>query len=418
MTSLRLVGCEVVDVLRGDIWHSANIEIRDGAIVEVATGSCSSTASGRRNDAMVIDLEGRHVAPGLINMHVHLSLALPGGERERLADEGDAGLALRMAANARRTLEAGVTTVRCVGEPRGVEFALRRAAADGDAVLPRIFSAGTLLCCTGGHGNRHGTEADGPDAFARAARLQIKRGADLLKIAISGGISGVHETIATSQMNEAEVGAVTQVAHAWGRKVAAHVGPVDGIRLAIEHGVDSIEHGYELDEETAALMSERGTWYVPTIVVSRCREYFERIRIPDWMMRRALSAGERHFAALKNALAAGVQIAMGSDMLPFEPYEGTTASVRELEFYGEAGMDPVEVLRSATIRPASWLGRQGELGAVEPGYRADLVVLHGNPLEAPSELRGIGAVLHDGQLVRDDEGMFRPWRRKSNDSGQ
>ena len=136
---------------------------------------------------------------------------------------------------------------------------------------------------------------------------------------------------------------------------------------AIEAGVDCIEHGYFLTPDVAEKMVEHGTWLVPTIVVSRCREFYDKIGAPEWMVERALTAGERHFAALQAAIAAGVRIAMGTDMLPAEPFQGSNGTVREMEYMVEAGMSPLDVVRSATIRAAELLGVEGELGRPVPG---------------------------------------------------
>jgi imidazolonepropionase-like amidohydrolase len=196
--------------------------------------------------------------------------------------------------------------------------------------------------------------------------------------------------------------AVMETAHGSGKKVTAHAGPVNAIRDAIECGLDCVEHGYFLDEPTIKLMVERGVWLVPTIVVSRCEEFFHKIGAPDWMIRKALDAGVLHFGGLQTAIREGVQIAFGTDMLPAEPYEGTTATVRELEFYVDAGMTPLQAIRAATVKPAEWLGVADRQGTVEPGKAADLIAMNGNPLESISNLRSLRFVMQNGKVVRHD----------------
>ena len=178
--------------------------------------------------------------------------------------------ASEMAGAAARTLGAGVTTVRLVGETDYLDIALRRAVEAGDVPGPRIFTACHALCCTGGHGwDADAMEADGADGFARATRLQLRAGADLVKVCISGGIAGEHEQIDTPQLTDDEMRAVIETAHAWGKQVTAHAGSSATVQAALALGLDGVEHGYSLDEETVRLMAERGTWYVPTITVSR-----------------------------------------------------------------------------------------------------------------------------------------------------
>lgn len=389
MADLLLSNARVVDVRTGAVEH------RDLAVDGARIAATAQSAE------RVVDLAGAYVLPGLINCHVHFGLVLPGAQGERLRGETEAALALRMAANAHDALRTGVTTVRLVGERPYADIALRASIERGETLGPRILTAGPLLIAVGGHGwELPGTlEASGADQFRRLAREQLRNGADLLKIAVSGGIAGEHEAIADAQLTADEVRAVAETAHARGRKVAAHAGPAAVIRLAVEQGVDSIEHGYFLDDETTALMAERGSWLVPTINVSRAVAFFERIGAPDWMIAKALAAGELHWAGLQSAIRNGVRIALGTDMLPHEPFDGTSVTVRELEFMAEAGMSPLAALQAATIRAAELLGIDGEVGSVEPGKRADLIAVDGNPLEDVSALRHLRAVIARGRPV-------------------
>lgn len=242
-----------------------------------------------------IDLAGRVLSPGLINMHVHLGLALPGTAGDLVAGKSDPDLLLVMAGSAKHTLNAGVTTARLVGESRYLDFALRRGIEAGVVPGPRIHTAGHALCCTGGHGwESDAVEGDGADDFRRLTRLQLRHGADLIKVCISGGIAGEHEEIHTPQLTDDEMRAVIETAHDWGRKVTAHVGPAATLQRAILLGLDCVEHGYELTREVTDLMAASGTWYVPTITVSRCAEFFDEQGVPAWMKERALGAGPRH----------------------------------------------------------------------------------------------------------------------------
>jgi imidazolonepropionase-like amidohydrolase len=403
-SSLLLRNCAVVDVSDGTVTPNAAVWVADNRIAAVGPAADVQTQAARAGVVEEIDLRGAHVLPGLINMHVHLGLILPGVAGDRMQNETESALALRMAQNAREALDAGVTSVRLLGERHHADFALKASIARGETVGPRIFTAGMACIATGGHGHtRAGTiEADGPFDFARVVRLQLKAGADLIKICISGGIAGEHEAIRDAQLSKEEMRAVMDTAHGSGKKVTAHAGPAGAIRNAIECGLDCVEHGYFLTEDVIQLMVERGVWLVPTISVSRCEEFFAKIGAPDWMVRKALAAGELHFAALQQAIRAGVNIAMGTDMMPAEPFDGTTATVREMEFYVAAGMRPAEVLRAATLRPAEWLSAADRLGTVEAGKLADLVAVDGDPTADIACMRRLRFVLQDGRVVRHD----------------
>ncbi|WP_108718003.1 amidohydrolase family protein [Miniimonas sp. S16] len=365
-------------------------------------------SGGPDGAARVVQLDGARVVPGLVNGHVHFSLALPGPMQDSVHSASEADLVLLMAGNARETLHAGVTTVRLVGESRFVDFALKRAVAAGLVPGPRIRSAGHALCCTGGHGHdADGQEADGADGFRRATREQLRAGADLIKVCISGGISGEHEAIDTPQLTDEELRAVIDTAHDWGRKVTAHAGPSHAVERALALGLDGVEHGYELTRDVCDTMAAGGVWFTPTISVSRCEDYFVANRVPTWMIDRALGAGPRHWESLQHAIAAGVPIALGTDMPPQALYDGTTATVRELEHMQDAGMTPLEVMRAATANGARWLDEDGEYGTLVPGAAADLLVLDGDPLADVSALRDLRAVVQGGRVVRDDRDALR-----------
>jgi imidazolonepropionase-like amidohydrolase len=393
-----LTNCTVVDGVADAARPDTSVLI-DGNLIRAV-----GPASEFQDTADKIDLHGAYVMAGLANMHVHFGLILPGTEGDRMAGESEAALALRMARNARAALEAGVTTVRLVGERRHADFALKASVARAETLGPRIFTAGMAIIATGGHGHtRAGTiEADGPDDFRKRVREQLRAGADLIKICISGGIAGEHEAIRDAQLSKDEMRAVMETAHGSGKKVTAHAGPPGAIRDAIECGLDCVEHGYFLDEPTIRLMVERNVWLVPTIVVSRCEDFFHKIGAPEWMIRKALDAGVLHFGGLSTAIRAGVRIALGTDMMPAEPYEGTTATVRELEFYVEAGMTPLQAVRVATSAPAEWLGVADRQGTVEVGKLADLIAVDGDPTQSISNLRHLRFVMKDGQVVRHD----------------
>lgn len=398
-----IVGAALVDVVEGRVIPDAVVVIREGRIA--AAGPAAETPVP--DDAERIDLEGKWLVPGLMNMHVHLGLILPGLMAAEHATESDAQLVLRMAENARKSLYSGVTTIRQPGDRRHADIALARATDRGVLPGPRIVSSGEMINITGGHGASMGTHFDGPYEMRKAARLQVRAGAQWLKIAISGGIATPVGGIGQGLMTADEISAVVDIAERHGIKVTAHSGSDHATREAVELGVHGVEHGYFLQRPTLRLMAERGTWYVPTIVVSQPAsfDFFERIGSPPWYMARVYEVGQDHWRALEMAVEEGVNIALGTDQFPYEPNDGTTATVREAEYYVEAGMTPLQALRSATLESARMLGMDDTLGSLSVGKHADIVAIEGNPLEDISALRSLGFVMKGGQVFRHD------WRR-------
>jgi imidazolonepropionase-like amidohydrolase len=395
--AVALVGGSVVDMETGKTIIGATVLIRGERIVAVGPAGDVVIPT----DAVRVSMAGQWLIPGLLNAHVHLGLKLPGAEGNALINETDPDEALRMAANARKTLLAGITTVRLVGEDHGIDFALKRSIEAGETAGPRIETAGEVIVPTGGHGS---LEVDGPYAFAKAARDQIKHGATWIKIAVSGGISDDHGDISAAPMTDDELSTLIEVAHRNGVKVTAHNGSIAAAHQALRLGIDCFEHGYHLDHEVLAEMKAKGVWLVPTIVVSQpgAREFYRKIGSPAWYLERVDSTGRDHWAMLQEAIRLGVPIALGTDQFPFEPNDGTTATVAEAELYAKAGMTPFQALQSATIKPAQMMGLDREVGRIAPGYYADIIAMPQDPMRDVRALRGIDYVMKGGMPVRDD----------------
>lgn len=392
-----LVGGTVVDVDSGAAIADAVVLVQGERITKVGP----STAVAVPADAKIVPMNGKWLVPGLMNMHVHFGLKLPGAEGAELANEKDGEQSLRMASNARRSLLAGVTTVRLTAEDRGLDFMLKRAIAKGQAVGPRIETAGELIVPTGGHGS---LEADGPAELSKAARTQIKGGASWIKIAISGGISDTHGAISAAPMTNSELSTIIEVAHRNGVKVTAHNGSSEAALQALEFGIDCFEHGYHLNDQVLAKMKAQGTWLVPTIVVSQpgAYEFYRKIGAPDWYLERVASTGKDHWAMLQKAIKMGVNVALGTDQFPFEPNGGTTATVAEAELYQKAGMTHLQALQAATIKPAAMLGINKDVGRIAVGQYADIVALAADPTKDISALRTLDFVMKGGVIYRND----------------
>ena len=394
---IALTGASVINVEDGSVIQNAVVLIDGDRIKAIGpAGSVQLPADVRK-----IALDGKWLAPGLLNMHVHFGLKLPGAAGAALADENDMQLALRMADNARKSLYAGVTTVRLTGEEHGSDFALKGAIDGGAALGPRIHTAGEIIVPTGGHGD---LEADGAAEMAKVVREQIKRGATWIKVAISGGISDSHGSIAASPMLPEEMRTIIEVAHRNGVKVTAHNGSPIAADEAIALGIDCFEHAYHLTDKQLKAMKAAGTWLVPTAVVidEGAMEFYKKIGSPPWYLDRVRSTRIDHHKMLQTAIKLGVNIALGTDQFPFEPNAGTTATVHEAELYVAAGMSPLDALRAATMNPARMLGVEKDVGSLAAGHYADLIAIDGNPAQDISTLRTIKFVMKGGQVIRDE----------------
>jgi len=388
---VAITGANVVDI-DGKAPVKNAVVLIDGERIQSIGPAGTPVPAG----AKVIPLDGKWLIPGLMNMHVHLALNLPGASR--IYDEGRDSVALRMLDNAQKSLRSGVTTIRLTGSQDGADFTVKKMIDSGVFDGPRIHTAGSSIVPTGGHGK---TEVNGAAEFARAVREQIKQGATWIKLGISGGISDTHGAIAASPFTDDELKTAIEVAHRNGVKVTGHNGSPLSAVDAMDAGIDGFEHGYFLTPEVLTRMKKQGVWLVPTIVVSQkgAREFYKKIGSPDWYLARVDSVGKAHWQMLQNAIRIGTPIALGSDQYPWEPNEGTTATIREAELYVDAGMTPLQALRSATIESARMLGVDQEVGALRPGYLADIVAVDADPTADIHALRTVGFVMKGGKPI-------------------
>lgn len=397
---------------------ASTVLVCNGRIEAVRDGFVDAPAFPSAGNAAVIDLRDRFVLPGLIDSHVHLTSDKAGveGQLEGIS-KGVADHAYEAAVNARKTLDAGFTTVRNLGDEDGVTLALRDAVAAGKLPGPRIVDAGNPISTTAGHmdptlGFRdelhaaldvHGNTCDGAEDCRKAVRRQIARGVDVIKIATTGGVNSRIGAGLGQQMFDDEARAIVETAHLYRKKVAVHAHGADGIAVALRAGADSIEHGTLLDDADLKLLRQTGAYYVPTL--STVNGYKERLaKNPDAYTGEVRQKIEWRIGitgkALERAVPAGVKIAFGTDA--GVSLHGRNAD--EFELMVAHGMTPMTAIQAATVNAADLLGLADQVGTLEPGKRADLIAVDGDPLSDVTVLKRVEWVMKDGRVEKDARG--------------
>lgn len=329
---------------------------------------------------LVVDAEGRTVLPGLIDSHAHV-IGLSPGDPDPDADVKRAARdTIHAIGGLADVIRSGVTALRDCGHPHHSIFAVRDAADDGLLTAPRMRLAGRAITASGGHGSFLSVQADGVDAIRRAVRIEAKAGADWIKVMVTGGTATPGEEVTDVQLTLEEVSAIVDEAHRRGRRVCAHVSNLTGTHLALQAGVDSIEHGIALDDEAVGRMIDAGTWLVPSLLCTKTEgEAGPESGIPEFIRRKGAAIYRQQMASFQRALAAGVRIAAGTDAaVPYLPLGGPTLAA-ELALMVDLGMSPAAAIASATSAAAEMLGFEG-LGSIELGWKADLIVVEGDPL--------------------------------------
>ena len=388
--------------------ENVTIVVEDNKIKAVKKGF----AEAQEGDT-VIDLKTSTVMPGLMDMHVHLS-SQHGGPQTYLErfSLNEADYALRAANYAKITLDSGFTTVRNLGDGYNETVALRNAISKGYATGPRIYTVAKSIATTGGHadpsnGLSHLLRPDvGPkqgvvngEAEAReAVRTRYQDGADLIKITATGGVLSVAKSGQNPQFMTDELEAIVETAKDYGMTVAVHAHGKEGMKRAIEAGVDSIEHGTYMDDEIRTLMKKHGTYYVPTILAGKFVADKAKIDgfFPELVRPKAAAIGPLIQNTFEQAHKAGVKIAFGTD-------SGVSAhgdNAQEFSLMVEAGMKPADALLSATVNSASLLGISDILGTLEEGKLADIVAVQGNPLDDISLMESVSFVMKDGVVYK------------------
>ncbi|MGA9401091.1 amidohydrolase family protein [Haladaptatus sp.] len=382
---LVLRGADVVDA---NGIREADVAIEDGEIVSVGDVSDADEE---------LDVSGKFVAPGLIDSHIHSSMD---GRPDVTSVFGDSDMMLsyRAVSNLRDALRAGVTTVRDLGSPTTLALDAADAIEAGLIEGPRIVACGQNVVMTGGHGHWHGREADGEAEVKKAVREQLKRGAGVVKCMATGGVLTDGAITGSPELDEAELTTLVETAAAKHVPTAAHAHGTEGIKNAVRAGISSIEHGTFMDREAAEMMAERGTYWVPTAKASAgIVENGTEAGIPEYAVEKAEDAIDSVADAFEYAMDAEVPIAMGTDA--GTPFNFHADIPEELELMVEYGLSPEAALEAATVNAADLLGLS-DVGLVEEGYRADLVVLDSDPREDERTWQSPAKIMSNGSIVR------------------
>jgi imidazolonepropionase-like amidohydrolase len=393
----------VLDPATGAVTTGAVILVDHDTIVRVAA---MPDAQVPREYGAPVDLGNVTVLPGLIDVHTHLTSSRA-SYYDGLFRRSTLDAAVRAPANARRTLEAGFTTVRDVGAPEYLDVALRNAINSGDLPGPRMHVATMGLSATGGHGDlngfsphvrieRMGGPVDGIEPIRLRVRTNVKYGADVIKVAAGAGVLSEEESVGAPQYTQAEMDALVDEARMWGRKVAAHAHGAEAIVRAIKAGVASVEHAGLIDEEGVRLAKEKGTWLVPDVYTDvYIIEQGPALGLPEKILDKERQLRKSQEQNWGRARAAGVKFAFGTDAGVFP--HGDNA--RQFRYLVEVGFPPLMTIQMATVNAAELLGLAGKVGRLVPGAYADFIAVDGDPVANVRTLEAPVAVIKGGEVV-------------------
>lgn len=392
----------MIDVHAGKAVANAVIVIENDRIV--AAGANVAVPTG----AEVIDLGSTTALPGLIDCHTHVTGQPGANYYDDIFRRSALDAAVVAHVYARRTLEAGFTTIRDVGSTQYVDIALRRAIDRGDVVGPRMIPAGLAISATGGHGDLNGFSpylsfqgfsnvADGIDELRKLVRRNVKNGAEVIKLIATAGVLSEEDSVGAPQYSLEEMKAVVDEAHMWERKVVAHAHGTEGIKRAVLAGVDSIDHGSFLDDEAIRLLKEKGTYLVADIYND---DYilaeFAKRGYPEKIIEKERKVGRAQRESFQKAVKAGVKIAYGTDAGVY-PHGGNG---KQFAHMVQWGMTPMQAIQAATTSAADLLGRSDTVGSLAPGHYADIIAVAGDPLQDVTELEKVTFVMKGGTVVK------------------
>lgn len=400
-TKSKFINATLIDALSTEP-KEGHISVINGEIAEISENTVS-----KNSDSQILDLKDKYLVPGLWDVHTHIGKGIPDSEAR---DETTAERTIRAGNNCRRALNLGITSLRAVGEKDFIDVAWKEAFASGGYVGPNLYTCGWFITTTAGHFLKSGCaiEVDGPTEYIRTIREQIKNGVDFIKLNLTGGVMGPKwDKMPNTFPLEDELKAAFDICEQRGYKVVAHAGGVDGIKKAISMGAHTLEHGYQFDDEAIDMLSKSQTYYVPTLSLThmnRGEEFADSEFQLKWMKahpidenykERAIEAAVMHASGFKKAIEAGVKVACGSDLdLPY-------GALFETEMLVKCGMTEHQALTAATLTSAKVCLAEEKNGTLEPGKKADFLILNSNPLENISNLQDVYMVVKDGNIVRN-----------------
>lgn len=397
-----------IDVEKLKVYKNQSVRISDNKIIAIEKGFID-----KQDNEILIDLKQKMLMPGLMDMHVHLSGEINKASYSENFTLNPTDVALRSTVFAEKTLMAGFTTVRDLGDlAPGIAVSLKKAIAKGYIKGPRIFAAGKSIATTGGHadptngfklsmmhdpGPKEGV-INGPDDAYKAVRQRYKEGSDVIKLTVTGGVLSLAKSGSNPQFTQQELEAVVKAAKDYDFIVAVHAHGAEGMKRAVLAGVDSVEHGTYMTNEVMRLMKKRGTYYVPTITAGKW--VAEKAAIdgyyPAIVQPKAAAIGPKIQGTFGKAYKKGVKIAFGTDAGVFP--HGLNG--REFKYMHEAGMPAIETIQSATLNSAKLLKIEDKLGSIKIGKIADLVAVDGNPLEDLSLMENVSFVMKAGVIFK------------------
>ncbi|MCT0014885.1 metal-dependent hydrolase family protein [Weissella confusa] len=383
MTIVNYVGGNVYVTNEGFKSQTVSVDMVSGQVVETV-----------READQIVDVQGKYLVPGLINAHTHIVMAADGRERAGQDVTLDTLVALQ---NLQDAIASGVTTIRDAGSTDNIDLKLATKIRQQRLQLPDIIGSGAALTMTGGHGSKIGMEVDGVDEVRKAARWNLKHGAQTIKLMATGGVSLDGEQPTDEQLSVEELTAAVLEAHHKGKPAMAHAQGTQGIKNAILAGVDSVEHAVYLDDETIQMLLDTNTAIVPTMAAP-WQMLQHKDDIPAYMYDKASALWEAHQQSIRDAAAAGVNVVMetdaGTSYNDFQSGPGV-----EIRLLASVGMTPEQVLLASTIRGAELLGIAERVGELVPGKDADMLILDSDPLQDLAVLTDAPRVIKRGQAV-------------------